>query len=186
MFKHFKSEATKPDSGSSLGHDICSTGFLEEGSMPTLPSRSKFINRYRFAIKLGIFIALVIAVSVGVVSVISGVYGVQLLRDESQLRLETVAKLHKQQLTAAIHIMQENLRLLSSRVLIRQLMAKAAVGITLSGNDIEVGRAHMDAAFSSLRISEDEGDLSGTSFTPGGCCGLEFPYHSTLLDSLKR
>ncbi|KAJ3134392.1 hypothetical protein HDU90_005005, partial [Geranomyces variabilis] len=110
---------------------------------------TKSNNRYWFTVKLGLFVALVTGISVAVIAVIGGVGGAGLLRNESQLRLQTIASLRKQQITVAIQNVQGNMQLLSSRVLIQQLLEKLYTNITVDASEMQAGNGDLEAAVSS-------------------------------------
>ncbi|KAJ3029157.1 hypothetical protein HDV00_009713 [Rhizophlyctis rosea] len=71
--------------------------------------------------------------------------------EESQLRLQTVAEVRRQQTEAIVWAQKDNMDLITNRVIIRSLMDRLASGQALNATDLAFGQDDVDAAFASYR-----------------------------------
>ncbi|KAJ3056099.1 hypothetical protein HK097_008135 [Rhizophlyctis rosea] len=88
--------------------------------------------------------------AVFVVATIGMVLAAILLREESQLRLQSIAEVRRQQTEALIVGIKEDMELLCNRVVIRDLIEKSSNG-TLTAAEWGFGQADVDAVFSVYR-----------------------------------
>ncbi|KAJ3040075.1 hypothetical protein HK097_002658 [Rhizophlyctis rosea] len=110
---------------------------MEEGNDPTLqhtgpPSQQKKRFWHRLALKFALFVAAITLTSVAILSAIGWVRSSHILSDEIRLRMNTIAALQQQHLTNYINNHGEDLRLISSRILLNNYLKIVHDGGTLT------------------------------------------------------
>ncbi|KAJ3027025.1 hypothetical protein HDV00_011465, partial [Rhizophlyctis rosea] len=143
--------------------DSLRTTSMEEGTPVHSSRESRIIKRFnsrdppmpryvvarrwhRLCVKLALFIALVVSVSVGVLATIGWVRSSDLLSDEISLRMSTISMLQQQHLTNYMNSHGEDMRLIASRLLIKGLLEKIANGGILTDAEHDQGMNDVVAA----------------------------------------